>query len=158
MENEVIQLIAQDRLEIPLSSMYQKIKKAKAKDARSLAARLGSDEFDGNRVFAYVESEDKSRARTMKEAIREFSQEFPRYGEILAGKIAEKRVLSEKHLYFGVHNGSRLSTDDYVNVMQSLGLSEAASRSLYPDLLNVSRRLEKAREEDRSILIGRYAK
>ena len=37
MEQEIIQLIARDRLEIPLSSMYQKIKKAKNKDAKGLA-------------------------------------------------------------------------------------------------------------------------
>ncbi len=56
MEQEVIKLIARDRLEIPLSSMYQKIKKAKAKDAKDLASRLGEACFAGERTYAFVES------------------------------------------------------------------------------------------------------
>ena len=41
--------------------------------------------------------------------------------------------------------------------MQDLGLSESVARSLYPDLINVSRKLAKAREEERSILVGKYS-
>ncbi len=73
------------------------------------------------------------------------------------GKVAEKRVRAEEHLYFGVHSGCRLATDDYIGVMQTLGLSESSARSLYPDLLNVSRKLAKAREEERSVIVGKYA-
>ena len=42
MEEQIIQLIARDRLEIPLSSMYQKIKKIKKKDAKSAQFKLSS--------------------------------------------------------------------------------------------------------------------
>ena len=66
----------------------------------------------------------------------------------------EKRMSSERHLYFGVHNGARLTTDDYIGVMKSLGLSEQVARNLYPDLINVSRKLANSREETRSILVG----
>lgn len=156
MEQQIIQLIARDRLEIPLSSMYQKVKNKKGKDAKSLAEVLGESRFSSERVFAFVEEEDKERARGMKEAVAEFSEQFPKYGQILAGKIAEKRTIAEKHLYFGVNHGSRLTTDDYVNVMQSLGLSETAARNLYPDLVKVSRKLANEREEERSIIVGKY--
>lgn len=157
MEQQIIELIARDRLEIPLSSMYQKVKRVKSKDAKNLAERLDGEKFFGERTFAYVTDEDKDRARGMKEAITEFSAEFPKYGKILAGKIAEKRTLTEQHLYFGVQTGSRLTTEDYVGVMQSLGLSEHTARSLYPEMLKVSRKLANAREEDRSIIVGKYA-
>lgn len=157
MEQEIITLIAKDRLEIPLSSMYQKIKKAKSKEAKGLAERLGFSRFSGERTYAFVESEDKERARGMKEAVTEFAEEFPKYGTILLGKIAEKRSIAEEHLYFGVNQGCRLTTDDYVSVMQSIGLSESVARSLYPDLINVSRKLAKAREEERSTLVGKYS-
>ena len=40
--------------------------------------------------------------------------------------------------------------------MTSLGLTEHTARSLYPDLLNVSRKLAKEREEDRSTIVGKY--
>jgi hypothetical protein len=156
MEQQIITLIAQDRLEIPLSSMYQKVKKAKVKDAKGLAAILGASRFQSSRAYAFVETEDKERARGMKDAVAEFCQEFPKYGEILQGKITEKRVLAEQHLYFGVTPGSRLSTEDYIEVLQSLGLSEQAARNLYPDLINVSRKLAREREEERSVLVGKY--
>src|SRR3989338_2735021 len=152
MESEIIQLIARDRLEIPLSSMYQKVKRVKKKDAGNLAEKLGSAQFAGERTYAFVESEDKERARGMKEAIAEFAQEFPKYG-----KIPERRVIAEEHLYFGVNPGCRLTTDDYITALQSTGLSEKVSRELYPDLIKVSRKLAKAREEKRSVIVGKYA-
>src|SRR3989344_1965558 len=133
MESEIIQLIARDRLEIPLSSMYQKVKRVKKKDAGNLAEKLGSAQFAGERTYAFVESEDKERARGMKEAI------------------------AEEHLYFGVNPGCRLTTDDYITALQSTGLSEKVSRELYPDLIKVSRKLAKASEEKRSVIVGKYA-
>ena len=157
MEQEIIRLIARDRLEIPLSSMYHKVKKVKKSGAQTLAERLGDARFSGERTYAFVESEDKERARGMKEAVAEFTAEHPKYGAILLGKIAEKRVVAEEHIYFGVNPGCRLTADDYVGVMQSLGLSESVARSLYPDLINVSRKLAKAREEERSVIVGKYA-
>lgn len=157
MENEVIKLIARDRLEIPLSSMYQKVRKVKKKDAQNLADLIGKREFVCERAYAFVKTEDKERARGLKEAVAEFSAEFPKYGQILQGKIAEKRIFAEDHLYFGVNPGCRLSTDDYVSVMQSLGLSEQVAKNLYPDLINVSRKLANAREDERSLLVGKYS-
>ncbi len=157
MEEQIIQLIARDRLEIPLSSMYQKIKKIKKKDAGTLADKLGDTRFKGERTYAFVDSNDKERARGMKEAVAEFSADYPKYGQILAGKIAEKRTIAEEHLYFGVNDGCRLTTDDYVNVMQSLGLNETVARNLYPDLMHVSRKLARSREEERTVIVGKYA-
>ncbi len=159
MEEQIIKLVAQDRIEIPLSSMYQKLKKAKKGHAQGLASKLDEDskEFEGTRVFAYTTEEDKERARGMKEAVAEFCTEFPKYGTILKGKIAEKRVRSEEHLYFGVNPGSRLTADDYMEVMQSIGLSEGTARSLYPELMDISRKLSRSRDEERSVIVGRYS-
>lgn len=153
-EQEIVQLIARDRLEIPLSSLYQKVKRAKKKEAQELADRLGEGRFESERVYAYAESEDKMKARKMKEAVAEFQQQYPEAGAQLQSMIETKRMESERHLYFGVNLGSRLSTDDYIGIMKSTGLSEQVARNLYPDLLNVSRKLASAREDDRSILVG----
>ena len=76
---------------------------------------------------------------------------------ILQGKIDEKRKLAEEHLYFGVNTGCRLTTEDYIDVMRGLGLSEGVARNLYPDLINVSRKLAKASEEDRRVIVGKYS-
>jgi len=157
MENKIIELIAQDRLEIPLSSLYQKLKKGKKADATELAPSLRSGQFTGSRAYAFFTVEDKNRARGMKEAIADFSEQFPKYGTILQGMVAEKRVRNEEHVYFGMNAGCRLTADDYVEVMTSLGLSENAARSLYPDLMDLSRKLARARDEERSVIVGRYA-
>ncbi|MBI2124899.1 hypothetical protein HYT92_03850 [Candidatus Pacearchaeota archaeon] len=90
----------------------------------------------------------------MKDAVEEFAREYPSYGRILKGKISEKRVEREKHLYFGMNSGCRLSSDDYVEALASLGISGRAAQSLYPELLEISRKLEKARDEERSVIVG----
>lgn len=154
-EEQIIGLIAKDRLSIPLSSLYQKVKNRKKKDSEGLAKSLTLDDrFETSRVYAYIEDEDKMKARRMSEAVAEFQTKYPAAGADLQSIIEEKRMSSERHLYFGVHNGARLTTDDYVGVMRSLGLTEQVARNLYPDLINVSRKLANAREESRSILVG----
>ena len=94
------------------------------------------------------------KARGTKDGIDLFCQNYPRQGAILRGYIEEQRALRESHLYFGVNEGCRLTADDYMNVMSSLGLSEKVSSDLYPELMQVSRNLSKKREEERSVLIG----
>jgi len=155
-ENKVLQLIAQDRLHIPLSSMYQKLKKSKTTGAKDISSILGETRFVGERSYAFVQDEDKDRARGMKQAVAEFVEEFPKYGKILLGKVAEKRTVAEKHIYFGMHPSNRLTADDYIGVMQSLGLTENVARSLYPDLMDISRKLSKSKSEERSIIVGKY--
>ena len=155
MENQIVKLIAEDRLQVPMSSLEQKVRKSKMSDAKSIAEMIG-EKFDGNRVYAFVEEEDKDRARGIKEAVAEFEQEFPKYGAILKGKINEKRKLSEKYLYFGLYDGCKLTSEDYLGVLQNIGLTERAARELYPELLNLSRKLVKGKGEERSIIVGTY--
>lgn len=157
MEKQVLELIAQDRLEMPLSSLYQKVKRSKKGNAAALAPSIRDERFDGERSYAFFRVEDKDRARGMKEAIADFSEQFPKYGSILQGMIAEKRVRSEEHVYFGMQPERRLTADDYVSVMTSLGLSEGSARSLYPDLMQLSRKLARIKDEARSVIVGKYA-
>jgi hypothetical protein len=150
-ENELVKLVAMDRIEIPISSMSGKLKREKPK----YAARLEiEDSFEGERAYARVESEDILKARGMKDAIAEFGKEFPRYGKILQGKIEEKRAKRETHLYFGMNEGCRITSDDYMGVLTDLGFSETRAREFYPELMNVSRNLSRKRDEERRVLIG----
>ena len=153
MESEILQLITTDRIEIPFSSLDQKLRRARKKNASEIAA---SGDFTGERVYAFVQDEDKERARGMKEAVTEFEQEFPKYGRILRGKIDEKRVKSETHLYFGMNPDCRLSNQDYMGIMTGLGLSERAAQVFYPELMNISRNLTNKRNEERSVIVGSY--
>jgi len=153
-EKQVIELIATDRIDIPISSMSGKLKRAKPKLAKTINLSEYEDNFKGNRVYARIESDDKMKARGLKKGIEKFSEEFPRYGKILKGYIEEQRALKETSLYFGMNNGCRLNSDDYLGVMENLGFTEKTARDLYPDLMNISRNLSRKRNEERSILIG----
>ena len=157
-ERQVIGLIAVDRLDVPISSMSGKLKRTKPKLAREveIPGQSGSRdkvEFEGDRVYARVEQGDKMKARGVKEGIEKFEGEFPRHGRILRGYIEEQRTLRETHLYFGVNQGCRLTADDYMVAMQSLGLTEVRARELYPVLMDVSRNLARKRQEERSVML-----
>ena len=152
-ERKIIELIATDRLDIPISSMSGKLKRAKPKIARELG--LNADQpFYGERVYARVETDDRMKARGMKDGIEKFSEQFPQYGKILEGYIAEERARSETHVYFGMNQGSRLTADDYLGVMTNLGFNETAARNLYQPLMDASRNISRSRSEERSVLIG----
>ena len=152
LERRIIELVAVDRTDIPISSLSSKLKKLKPVIGQEIA--LEGPRYKGERVYAKVEDKDKMKARGMKEAIAEFSEEFPRYGAILQGKIEEKRAVREQHLYFGVNEGSKLTSEDYVSVLTTLGFTETQARNLYPALVNVSRNISRKRNEERSVMIG----
>ena len=153
-ERQIIELIATDRIDIPVSSMSGKLKRKKPSLAKAIDLTGYADNFRGERVYARVETDDTMKARGMREGIDLFEQQYPRHGRILRGLIEEQRELREVNLYFGVNNGCRLTTEDYLGVMASLGFTEATARSLYPELMEISRKLSRKRDEERSVLIG----
>ena len=152
-ERQIIELIATDRIDIPISSMSGKLKRHKPKLALAVDME-GRARYNGERVYARVEHEEKEKARGMREGVEAFAERFPQYGKILNGIIEEKRIEKETHLYFGIQEGRRLTADDYLGVMQNLGFTESTARSLYPELMEISRNLSRKREEERSVLIG----
>jgi len=149
-ERQIIGLIAADRLDIPVSSMSGKLKRMKPKLAQEIEV---DGDFEGERVYARVDEEDKMKARGMKEGISKFEEQFPRHGKILRGYIEEQRTLRETHMYFGVNTGCRLTSDDYMGVMSDLGFTEAQSKALYQPLMDASRVLSRKRDEERRILL-----
>lgn len=154
-EEQLIKIIALDRIDRPISSMSGKIKRQKPKLASLVDLSKHDRSYRGERVWAQIKDEDRQRARGMKEGIEKFDTEFPKYGQILRGYIEEQRTLREVYLYFGVRDNCRLTSQDYMSVMQDLGFSAATSERLYPELMDISRKLARKREEsERSILIG----
>ena len=152
LERSVIDLIAADRLDIPISSMSGKLKRMKPKLASIVD--LPKKNFSGERVYAFIRDEEGRKARGMKDAIALFSMEFPKYGEILQGMISEERVFKEPTMYFGVNEGCRLTAVDYLTVLDNLGFTEARARALYIPLMETSRGISRKRLEKRSILVG----
>ena len=154
LERQVIQLIATDRLDVPISSMSGKLKRAKPKLAKEIDLSDYTGHFNGERTFAYVKDEEGTKARGMTEAIQIFCEKHPQYGTELRGLIAEQRITREPHLYFGMQEGRRLTSGDYMDVMLNLGFSEAKAEAMYQELMDASRKISKARKEERSILVG----
>jgi hypothetical protein len=152
LERQIIQLVATDRISIPIKSMSGKLDRAKPKLAKAIA--LPESFYNGDRVYARVVDEEGTKARGMKDAIEVFSVRHPQYGKELQGLIAEQRTLREPTLYFGMQPESRLTSDDYMSVMTNLGFSEAKAENMYTELMYASRRISKTRDEERSILVG----
>ncbi|MCX8159157.1 MAG: hypothetical protein N3D20_02595 [Candidatus Pacearchaeota archaeon] len=155
LEKKIIELIATDRIEIPISSISGKLKRIKPKLAEEIVLPENK-RYNGERAYAKIEEENKEKARTLKEAIEEFCQKYPRYGEVLKGIIAEKRIERETHLYFGLKEGCHLTSEDYIAVLKELGFGKITAERLYPELIEISRNMQKKRgNPERSILINK---
>ena len=154
-ERQIIELIATDRIDRPISSMSGKLKRAKPKLGKGIDLSNYEGNFEGDRVYAKINDRDQMKARGMRDGIDVFSEAYPRHGKILNGMIEEKRASKEKHIYFGMHEGCRLTSDDYMGVMSGLGFTETTSRGLYKELMDISHKMARKRgESGRSVLIG----
>jgi len=161
-ESQVIELVATDRIFMPFSSADNKLKKVRPKLAIGIYESPEFQDADltfvGERVYARAETGSKQVARGMKEGIAEFASKYPQYGTILKGIIEKKREASETHLYFGMNEGSRISSNDYMQVMTDLGFTPGKAESLYPELMQVSRNLSKKRGDvERSCLVKKIS-
>lgn len=156
MENErkLLELVATDRIGIPIKSLAGKIDRKKPRLAKEVDLGECDMRYDGERVYAEVRNEDTAKARGIKEAVAIFSEKYPRHGKILKGLIEEQRACKEVNMYFGMQPNCKLTADDYIGVMTDLGFTERGARALYPELMTVSRSLARKRGEERSILVG----
>jgi hypothetical protein len=143
-EQQLLALVAADRLHMPVSSMVSRIGTRRKNFLADLD--LGkSGNYDGERVYARTESEDLEKARGTRDGIDEFAKRYPKYGKILNGLIEEKRTEKETHLYFGMNEGSRLTKADYMSVMNSLDYAPKLAEALYGPLMELSRDLAEKR-------------
>jgi hypothetical protein len=154
LERQIIALTAMDRIGIPIKSMAGKIDRQKPKLAGEVDLSEYGGNFHGERTYARLEVHDGMKAKGMRAAIDEFSEQYPRHGEILREMISEQRATREPTLYFGMKDGCRLTSADYMDVMTSLGFSEAKAESMYQELMDASRSISRARDEERHILVG----
>jgi len=94
-EKQIIELIAMDRIDKPISSMSGKLKRRKSKLSKTIDLTAYDGNFEGERSYARVEETDGMKARGVKEGIAKFADEFPRHGKILNGYIEEQRAIRE---------------------------------------------------------------
>lgn len=152
-ERGLISLIATDRIEIPISSMSGRLKRQKPKIAVKVSERFNV-QYNGKRVYASIKEENKMKARTVKEGILAFNEDHPKMGELLQTYIDHERKKKETHMTFGMYESCKITADDYRDVMTNLGFTECEAESLYPRLMEISRKISKKRPEERSIMIG----
>ena len=152
-ESQILKLIATDRIEIPISSLKGKLYRGKSKLGKSIDLSELDDNYDGDRCYARIEDIDLKKSRTLRQAINEFSKRHPKYGGILEEIIKEERWVNEMHLYFGMHENARVPAKDYMQVMEDLGFTEATAQRFYPELMNITRKISKKREEERRIIV-----
>jgi len=159
-ETNVRHIIAYDNLGIPLSSMHQKIKRRHKDLAVALEKPVDDGEGFGNSI-ARVKYQNKNKARAMKDAVKEFCEVYPAPGRDLQRLIASKRTMREVYFEYGLEEGRRISSGDYIGAMESTGLSSSQARELYPALLDISRSLQEARDNGKKarglkkVLIGK---
>jgi len=153
LERQLIEIVAMDRIDRPISSMSGKLKRRKPKLAKAID--FPRKNFEGDRVWARVSSKDEQKAKGMKEGVSKFEENFPKYGRILRGYIEEQRTVRETHLYFGMNDGCRITSADYLTVMKDLGFTPATAERLYPELMDISHKMARKRDEtERSIMIN----
>ena len=151
LETTVRRMVALDILSKPLSSLGQKAGRRRDKLAEEAAGSLQSGL---ERVFAYTETTETEKARTLREGITVFKKEYPKYGKVLEGMIQEKRIQKDTQLVYGINEGCSLGVGEYRSVMRDLGLSAMEADGMYTHLLEVSHRLGSASEyAKRTILL-----
>jgi len=153
-EKQLIQIVATDRIYRPISSIDGKLKRKREKLANSVDLSEFDNDFQGERVYARIEDNEVQKARGMRDAVEMFKENHPREGKILEGYIQETRKVRERHLVFDTYAGKRISAEDYMKVMTDMGFTEPTARNFYPELMDVSRKIARSREDgERSLML-----
>tara|TARA_B100001971_G_C17747113_1_gene313596 strand:+ start:60 stop:545 length:486 start_codon:yes stop_codon:yes gene_type:complete len=155
-ERQIVELVATERIYRPISSISGKLDRIRPKLAKAVELAEHKQKFNGDRAYARVEIIDSTKkSRTVRQAIDEFADQYPKHGKILNKLIDKTRDVKESNLYFGVYDGCRLTADDYLGVMTNMGFTEATASRLYPELMNISHKMARKKQDtERSILIG----
>ena len=154
LENKVRRLIAGDITYRVLKSLGERGNRRLKKRAVEIVCLLKEGEEPNSRFYVEIERIKEEKARTMRGGINAFKKKYPNYGKILEGLIAEKRIKRNKNLVYRLNKGYKLSEEDYVQIMMDLGFEKREASAMYPHILAISERLEKADEQmERTILL-----
>ena len=153
LEKRVRRIIAADITYRVLKSLGEKGVRRLDKRATEIVGLLDKEE-QGDRFYARIEKTEEEKARTLRQGIDAFKKKHPRYGNVLEGLIAEKRLERNENLIYGLTKGSKLSEEDYVQIIMDLGFEKREASAMYPHILAISERLGRADEhKERLILI-----
>ena len=159
-EAQVRKLIAFDNIDIPLCALHKRVDRRHKKLAESLEEPVDAGE-DFGCTEVNVDFRNKQRARAIKEAVSEFCKKYPAPGRQLKKMIAVNRTMRETYLQYGLPEGRRISSQDYIAAMTDVGLTQTQAEAFYPRVLEVSRTLQRARGKEtttsglREVLIGK---
>lgn len=145
-------LVAYRRINMPLASLYKKAERRMDPIANSIYKMLvkGYQMSEGARVIADIETKRKeARARTIREAVDEFKEKHPKYGEVLEKLIQEKRKKKTTYLVYGRVGEEDLPQMAYISVLKELdpNLTTTQATTLYQSLSYVADKLEAKKKE-----------
>jgi len=156
LEKGVRRLIAGDITYRVLKNLGEKGIRRLNKRAKEIVNLLDEGEEPNNRFYIKIERDKEEKARTTKEGINAFKKQYSRYGKILEGLIAEKRIKRNKNLVYRLNKGYNLSEEDYVKIIMDLGFEKREASAMYPHILAFSERLKKADGQmKRTILLSK---
>lgn len=156
LENRVRRMVAADITYRVLKNLGEKGIRRLKKRALEIVDLLDKGEEPNDRFYVEIERIEKEKARTMKAGVNAFKKEYPSYGKILEGLIAEKRIRRNKNLVYRLNKGYKLSEEDYVQIMMDLNFERREASAMYPHILASSERLKKVDEQmKRTILLSK---
>lgn len=122
-----------------------------AAEAGAMLKERDLDLPEGSGLIIRLRHEDTAKARGMKDGIREFKQEHPKYGGVLQGMIDKSRAVRRDHLTFDYEY--ELSEEDCVKLLMEMGLSEERAIAVYSVSEDLGDDLEGFREGPYDILL-----
>jgi hypothetical protein len=159
-EKNIRKLVAYDNLDLPLCAVHNRMDRKHKKLAASLQDPIDAGD-DFGEAIVNIRYDNKQKSRAISEAVDEFVNKYPTEGRELQKMIAVKRTMRETYLEYGMPEGKRISSQEYIEAMTDVGLTEAQAKSFYPQALELSRTLQRLRGKKttssglREVLIGK---
>ncbi|PLW80071.1 hypothetical protein C0585_04095 [Candidatus Woesearchaeota archaeon] len=146
---ETMDLIAYSNIKSSLDSFAKRADRVVKPLASSTYERLtkGQNISENSGIIADYRFEDKDKARTLTEGIKEFKARFPEYGSKLQDIIDETRKTKKRYVNFGLEQGFELPNEIYIDALRKIGIQESRLKSTYNSVMAMSDVLAKKKKE-----------
>lgn len=142
-EELVRELVALDIMWRELKSLGDKGDRRAKKLAAKIAGAIKEEANIGPRVFARFEPDEHEKARTLREAVDKFKEDYPEQGQILEGYIKAVRMVKDTNLVYGLVAGSSLEPEAYRRALRGLRpdrkpMPDKLASALYPPVIDLA--------------------
>jgi len=140
----------------PLDLYSQRLGRRQEKVANEAYGRLkGLEKVPENSpVYCNLAWEDAQVARGMRLGVEEFKKEHPEHADELENTIEHQRTVRRNYVEFGVKHGEEISREDYLRVMEEIGIPSNIAKSTLNTALGLSDYLKSKKPGPVRILMG----